>query len=125
MGDEVLLLTARLLESALRKTDLLYRYGGEEFVAIVAAENVESAMKVFERARQAVEQFSFPQIGKISISGGICAVDSTVLPQSIINCADRALYKAKDDGRNRIYDYADLLDSGALEEIRSGSIDLF
>ena len=125
IGDEVLLLTSRLLESALRRGDLIYRYGGEEFIAIIAAERAEEVAKVFERARSSIEQFTFPQVGKISISGGYCALDCTVLPQTIINRADRALYKAKNDGRNRIYDYNELIESGQLEEIRSGTIDLF
>lgn len=125
IGDEVLLLTSRLIESALRRGDLIFRYGGEEFIAIIAAHKAEEAAKVFERARHAVEQFVFPQVGKISISGGYCALDSTVLPQTIISRADRALYKAKNDGRNRVYDYNHLIASGQLEEIRSGAIDLF
>jgi hypothetical protein len=48
-----------------------------------------------------------------------------VLPQTIINRADRALYEAKADGRNRIYFYDELIRTGRLEEVRAGTIDLF
>jgi diguanylate cyclase (GGDEF)-like protein len=125
MGDEILLLTARLLEGALRRSDLLYRYGGEEFIVIVAANDLETATQIFERARQAVALFIFPQVGRLSISGGFSMADPAVLPQTIINRSDRALYEAKADGRNRIYFYDDLIRMGKLEEIQSGTIDLF
>lgn len=125
IGDEILLLTARLLEGAFRRSDLLYRYGGEEFIVIVAAHDVATATQIFERARQAVAHFIFPQVGRLSISGGFSMAEPTVLPQTIINRADRALYEAKADGRNRIYFYDELIRTGRLEEVRSGTIDLF
>lgn len=125
IGDEILLLTARLLEGAFRRSDLLYRYGGEEFIAIVAANDLETATQIFERARQAVALFIFPQVGRLSISGGFSMADPHVLPQTIINRADRALYEAKADGRNRVHFYDELIRQGRLEEIQSGTIDLF
>ncbi|MBA5687906.1 GGDEF domain-containing protein [Rugamonas apoptosis] len=125
MGDEILLLTARLLEGALRRSDLLYRYGGEEFIVIVAANDLATATQIFERARQAVAQFKFPQVGRLSISGGFSMADPAVQPQAIINRADRALYEAKADGRDRIYFYEELIRTGRLQEVQSGTIDLF
>ncbi|MES2148824.1 MAG: GGDEF domain-containing protein [Pseudomonadota bacterium] len=125
IGDEILLLTSRLLESAFRRADLLYRYGGEEFVAIVAADDLPAATMAFERARRTVEEFVFPQVGKLTISCGFSVADPTVLPQTIINRADRALYEAKADGRNQVHHYEDLVSLGRLGEVPAGTVDLF
>lgn len=125
IGDEVLILVTRLLESSFRQSDLLYRFGGEEFVAIIAANDLESATRAFERARDKIEQFTFPQVGHVTISGGFSGADPTVLPQEVIHRADSSLYEAKNAGRNRICHYDTLVKEGILKEIASGSIDLF
>jgi len=125
MGDEVLIMITRLLQESFRQSDLLYRYGGEEFVAIIAASTLESATQAFERARTNIAEFQFPQVGYITISGGFCAADPTILPQEIVNRADCTLYAAKEAGRNRIYFYDTLIEAGVLKEVASGSIDLF
>jgi diguanylate cyclase (GGDEF)-like protein len=125
IGDEILLLVARLLERAFRRHDLLYRYGGEEFVVVISAHDHEVAAQVFERVRRCVEEFNFPQVGRVTLSGGYCVANPGVLPQTIINRADRALYEAKNAGRNRMFFYDDLIEEGVLEEVASGSIDLF
>lgn len=125
IGDEVLILVTRLLESSFRHVDLLYRYGGEEFVAIIAANDLGAATQAFERARNKIEQFTFPQVGHITISGGFSGADPSVLPQEVMHRADSSLYVAKSAGRNRICHYGTLVKEGVLKEIASGSIDLF
>ncbi|BCB27182.1 diguanylate cyclase [Sulfurimicrobium lacus] len=125
MGDEVLILVTRLLQSSFRQSDLLYRYGGEEFIAIIAANDLESATLAFERARKKIEEFQFPQVGHVTISGGFSGADPRVLPQEVINRADSSLYAAKHAGRNRIFHYDTLVKEGVLKEVASGSIDLF
>lgn len=125
MGDEVLILVTRLLQKSFRQADLLYRYGGEEFIAIIAANDLESATLAFERARKKIEQFQFPQVGHVTISGGFAGADPRVLPQEVIHRADSSLYAAKNAGRNRIYHYDTLVKEGVLREVASGSIDLF
>lgn len=125
IGDEVLIMVTRLLQSSLRQSDLLYRYGGEEFVAIIAANDLDSATQAFERARLKIEQFEFPQVGKITISGGFSKAEPGVLPQEIMNRADSSLYASKNAGRNRIFFYDALVNDGILKEAPSGSIDLF
>lgn len=125
IGDEVLILTSNLLKASLRQSDLLYRYGGEEFVAVIAANDLESATRVFERARSKIEQFQVPQVGRVTISGGFCSADPTVLPKEVLNRADSALYAAKDAGRNRVYFYDTLIIEGILKAPGSGSIELF
>lgn len=125
IGDEVLIMVTRLLQNALRQSDLLYRYGGEEFVAIIAANDKESAQEAFERCRSRIESFHFPQVGNVTISGGFSQADPRVLPQEIVNRADSALYAAKNAGRNRIYHYDTLVSEGVLHQVNSGSIELF
>jgi diguanylate cyclase (GGDEF)-like protein len=125
IGDEVLIMVTRLLQSSFRQSDLLYRFGGEEFVAIIAANDLESATLSFERARMKIDQFIFPQVGHVTISAGFSGADPSVLPQEVINNADSSLYAAKNAGRNRIYHYGSLVKEGVLKEVESGSIDMF
>lgn len=125
IGDEVLIMVTRVLKSSFRTSDLLYRHGGEEFIAIVAANDLEAATQIFERVRIKIEQFLFPQVGHVTISGGFSCADMDVLPQEVISRADSALYAAKNAGRNRVCHYETLVEQGVLKEISSGSIDLF
>ncbi|MBV8665635.1 MAG: GGDEF domain-containing protein [Burkholderiaceae bacterium] len=125
IGDEVLIVVTRLLEKNFRNSDLLYRYGGEEFIAIIAADDLASAALAFERVRQAVDSFHFPQVGHVTLSCGYCEADPSVLPQEVISRADRALYEAKRDGRNRCHHYATLVQQGVLQEVTTGTIDLW
>lgn len=125
IGDEVLIMVTRLLQNALRQSDLLYRYGGEEFVAIIAANDFEAAKEAFERTRASIEDFHFPQVGCVTISGGFSSADPSVLPQEVIHRADSALYAAKEAGRNRVFDYDTLVKQGVLKAAATGTIDLF
>ena len=116
VGDEILLLVSRLMSHTFRGSDLLYRYGGEEFVAIIAADNAKIAHNVFERVRLAIEAHIFPQIEHLTISIGYCQAMQDILPVEVLSRADRSLYQAKQDGRNRVYSYHDLLASGVFKE---------
>jgi diguanylate cyclase (GGDEF)-like protein len=102
-GDEVLLLFAQLMEKVFRNTDFLFRYGGEEFIVILNNCDADGAHEVLERFRVAVEQYPFPS-GRVTVSTGYNVVDATDSPAVLIEAADRALYYAKSNGRNRIKD---------------------
>ncbi len=125
IGDEILIMITRLLQASLRQSDLLYRYGGEEFVAVIGVNDLASATQAFERARKKIEQFKFPQVGHVTISGGFCSADPAVLPKEVLNRADSSLYAAKAAGRNRICFYDDLVRDGILKEPETGSIELY
>lgn len=125
VGDEVLLLVSRVMLAELRSSDLLFRYGGEEFVALFTAGGSADALAVLERMRVAVERHSFPQVGHVTISAGLSRADSNDLPQEVLSWADRALYHAKKAGRNRVSDYQSLLAIGALEAAGYGGSELF
>lgn len=114
-GDEVLLLFANLMRQIFRSSDLLFRYGGEEFVAVLAPTTESDAFVVFERFRQALEQFDFPRIGRVTVSIGMVKIDARDHPTTVIECADQALYYAKEHGRNQVCKYRELTEAGLLK----------
>lgn len=125
VGDEILLLASRLMIATFRGSDLLYRYGGEEFVAIIAAENAAIARNVFERVRLAIEAHVFPRIDKLTVSIGYSQVSLDILPVEVLSRADRSLYQAKQDGRNRVYAYQELVESGVFEPQTYDEVEFF
>lgn len=126
VGDEILLLVARLMSATFRSSDLLYRYGGEEFVAIVSADNEAIARNIFERVRLAIEAYVFPRSEHVTISIGYSQIDANILPVEVLSRSDRSLYQAKQDGRNRIYEYQELVRAGIFKEAEfSNDVELF
>jgi diguanylate cyclase (GGDEF)-like protein len=126
IGDEVLLLLSRLMRSTFRYNDRLYRFGGEEFVVLMRSAGADNAALAFERLRANVERYTFPQVGQITVSIGFTAVRATDTPASAFGRADRAVYHAKQQGRNRVAHHAALVASGALEESATGDdVELF
>jgi len=125
IGDEVIILVTRLLKNSMRGSDSLFRYGGEEFLIIIAAPDEDSAKCVFERSRLKIADLEFPRVGKVTISGGFSEADPKVLPREVLDRADSALYAAKAAGRNRVCHYEQLLRDGVIKEAATGEIDLF
>ncbi len=107
-GDEVLLHFSQIMEKSFRYNDFLFRFGGEEFVVVLNLVNKEAAMMVFERFRQSVETFSFPTVGQVTVSIGVTHIDRQALPASLLDQADKALYQAKETGRNQVVFYEDM-----------------
>lgn len=105
-GDYVLKTVANLIKQAFRKTDLLYRYGGEEFVVLMPETNIEGGIIPLQRLRRAVESYDFEYNGvkaKVTISIGLTMNYQNILTSTdILKAADDALYKAKESGRNRV-----------------------
>jgi diguanylate cyclase (GGDEF)-like protein len=107
MGDRVLVAVAAVLKTALRPGDVVGRYGGEEFVAVVAGAGPESARLVAERLRRAIELMLPPKGGpaKLTISIGTTVFDprqADERTEDLLHRADMALYAAKRTGRNRV-----------------------
>ncbi len=101
-GDEVILLFASLLREVLGEHGRVYRYGGEEFAAIVEGITPRRMTELLERLRQTVEDHEFPQVGQVTVSIGWTELCSNQLPSSLLDAADQALYRAKAEGRNRL-----------------------
>ena len=112
-GDEVLILVANLLRSSFRAQDRVFRFGGEEFVVLLRGTALQNARKIFERFRASVEKHEFPQVGKVTVSIGFASI-SAESPVVILGHADQALYYAKENGRNRVCYYDELVSSGEL-----------
>jgi diguanylate cyclase (GGDEF)-like protein len=101
-GDDLLEKAARLIENETRSADFVARYGGDEFAVIFCNTDDSGARVLAERVRRAVEQGEWGE-GGITVSIGIAAAGpDTSCPAALIAAADRALYEAKEAGRNRV-----------------------
>jgi diguanylate cyclase (GGDEF)-like protein len=126
IGDEMLLLVAGLLRSTFRHGDSLYRFGGEEFVVLLHADDRRNAAAAFERFRRCMAEYRFPQVGHATVSVGFTALWLNDSAAGAFERADRAVYHGKDHGRNQVHCYEDLLEAGALEAVvHVGEIELF
>ena len=113
-GDEVLLLVSQIMQRCFRSEDLLFRYGGEEFVVVLAPTTKDQALATFERLRHSIESYAFPQVGRVTISVGVVRFDNQELASSAVGHADQALYYAKSHGRNAMFCYEDLVEAGEI-----------
>lgn len=103
-GDKVLKKFAYTLKKSVRPADHVFRYGGEEFI-IVANADMKEAIEISERVRGEVEKIIVPwqqQLLSITASFGVAQYRKGDTPESLIKRADEALYKAKQNGRNRV-----------------------
>ena len=106
-GDSILRDVARIVKDTLRTVDSVGRYGGEEFAVILPHTTHEQGLQTAERIRAAIEGHSFrvgPRVLQITVSIGVAAYPSKEVdsPGALIREADKALYRAKQAGRNRV-----------------------
>ncbi len=107
-GDVALQQVAATLGQHTRSTDMLARYGGEEFVVLLLDTPKEAGLRVAETLRSAIETHTFPcgstqPMGRVTASLGVASwPDDARGPAEVLNCADRSLYVAKRQGRNRV-----------------------
>jgi two-component system cell cycle response regulator len=106
-GDTVLKTLADRVSGSVRETDLLARYGGEEFVLVMPATDADIALKVADRlrARLAAEPVAVGALElEVTISAGVASTfDPSETPDSLLERADMALYRAKQNGRNQVF----------------------
>jgi len=102
VGDRVLKQLAEILRKAVRKNDLVARWGGEEFSLILDATDLKNARIPLERIRRMVEEADFGIDRKVTISIGFASPSDSQTAEQLMAAADRALYKAKGSGRNRV-----------------------
>jgi diguanylate cyclase (GGDEF)-like protein len=106
-GDMVLAKIGQRVLETVRVEDLLARYGGEEFAIMLRESSDEQAVRCAERVRKAVDTTDFQHAGtpiKVTISVGVATLNDADFgqPDELIACADKYLYRAKNNGRNRI-----------------------
>jgi diguanylate cyclase (GGDEF)-like protein len=105
LGDEVLRQVALLLRVTSRESDLLFRYGGEEFVLLMESTDILLAAKICRRISQAIRRWRWAQIHPnlaITLSIGVALADEARTPVDVMAVADKRLYQAKNAGRDRI-----------------------
>ena len=126
-GDEVLLLLARIMRQSFRQQDKLFRFGGEEFVVVLRAATEAEVHRALERFRRAVEDYNFPQIGRVTASIGYTMIKPEDTIPEIVGRADDALYVAKENGRNQIANHEALCAAGKItpREKPENDIELF
>jgi diguanylate cyclase (GGDEF)-like protein len=103
-GDEVLAAVGDIFGSRVRSSDFVGRYGGEEFVALLPGTDCEGAYELAEKLRQAVSVLTIPALDlRITASFGIASYPADAGDaETLMRVADRALYSAKEKGRNRV-----------------------
>ncbi|NDV25611.1 GGDEF domain-containing protein [Desulfovibrio sp. JC010] len=102
VGDEVLVEFCRLLVENLRQSDLLGRWGGEEFVIICPETDLDAVLKMAEKLRSRVADHAFDGAGRVTASFGVTQFIAGDSQRSLMKRADDALYLAKKKGRNMV-----------------------
>lgn len=107
-GDRVLAYVARLTKETLRRDDLIFRYGGDEFVIMIPNASLKAAMGVAEKVRRNVTSVEFKLFktsevtAKVSVSMGVSEIKEDDDATSFFSRADQAMYQSKNAGRNRV-----------------------
>ena len=109
-GDKALRIVAELMNKHIRKTDFLFRIGGEEFVLLLPKTELQHATPLVDKIRNSVgeSKFHFKQEQlKLTMSGGLTTVSPLDSAEDLYERADKALYEAKQQGRNRLVTLTD------------------
>ena len=108
-GDVVLKTLAQTIRHTIRESDILFRWGGEEFFIILPESNVEMAGILAEKIRKIINELKIPFAGNsvsITVSMGVAAITDSETATDLVSRADKALYAAKENGRNRVESFA-------------------
>ena len=104
-----------LMKRNFRSSDLLIRFGGEEFVVVLSDTTLANSEMVMNRFREIVGEYWFPNVGHVTISVGVVRIDKQALPTTVLDQTDQALYYAKGSGRNRVCVYEKLIKEGLIK----------
>lgn len=104
VGDQVLKDVANLLVQSVRQSDIVARYGGEEFVVLLSDTRAESAIQVAEKLRQVIRKASLAEgrVTNLTLSAGVASTRGTGTAEELFDHADKALYQAKQSGRDKV-----------------------
>ncbi|HIJ85420.1 MAG: hypothetical protein HW380_1416 [Magnetococcales bacterium] len=123
IGDEVLILFAQQMQRIFRVADILYRFGGEEFLVILLKVDAPMALAALERFRETIANYRFPQVETVTVSIGFVMVNGQDFPPELIEKADKALYYSKENGRNQVNNFDDLVQNGRIANIERSTHD--
>lgn len=133
-GDDALQAVAAQLKAKARSGDALYRYGGEEFLCIFPEQSTESGTRAVERMRAGVQRLAVSHAenprGVLTVSAGLAMLhpESTRSASAVLKEADEALYRAKQQGRNRVEhlepaaEYVELINQGVVEVANAADV---
>lgn len=102
IGDIILKRLVKVVKESIRENDILIRWGGEEFIVILEIESIEKLRQVAEHIRMKVENNNFTEVNQITCSFGITLHKDNETMDQTIERADKALYSAKNSGRNKV-----------------------
>lgn len=102
VGDVVLKQIAALVSQRIRRSDIVARWGGEEFVLLLPDTDLEEALKVAEMLRSVIDKKVFDYVGNITCSFGVAQLEEEEDGERLLNRADGLLYESKMNGRNRV-----------------------
>jgi diguanylate cyclase (GGDEF)-like protein len=109
-GDGVLKTVARTIEEGIRKGDIAARWGGEEIVVALVGSSEDNARSRAEAIRKSVERLSFnsvPQMN-VTVSAGVASAVPEISFEEVIKRSDRAMYSAKQSGRNKVVAWSEI-----------------
>lgn len=112
-GDDLLKMLGGLINKNSRLTDIACRYGGEEFGVILPETEQEGAVIIADKLRLLIQEYNFPHketqpFGHITVTIGVSSYpDNTVILEDLVKYADDALYRAKSEGKNKVYMHED------------------
>ncbi|WP_052063435.1 GGDEF domain-containing protein [Nitrincola sp. A-D6] len=101
-GDEILISVAHILLKTVRESDIVSRWGGEEFIILTPETPLAEAEQLAQRLRQKLAEHQHPLVGQVTASFGVAELASEESESDFIRRTDQALYAAKAAGRNRV-----------------------
>lgn len=109
VGDFVLKELCQVVDNKLRKGDIFARYGGEEFIIIFPNSTIQAAISIANRIRKDIESHDFKKVPQVTVSLGVIEVKENTLVEIFLKNVDIALYKAKENGRNNVVVFEEIM----------------
>jgi len=101
-GDMILKQIASIVRQRTRKSDIIARWGGEEFVLLLPDTSLDEAINVAEMLRRAIDTEEFETVGNVTCSFGVAILEENEEGEALLKRADERLYEAKENGRNKV-----------------------
>lgn len=108
VGDKAIIELANILNTGVRRSDCVARWGGEEFLLLNIEIDEQQAYQVAEKLRKEISQTNFKTVGKLSVSIGVAPIKDKDSAESLLKRVDQALYAAKNNGRDRVVCFSEV-----------------